>query len=199
MISAAITRVEGELLVLRCARPGALEVGTRCVVAVATDEGQKRARAVVVEASDLSLRVRLEEPLAPAERRAWPRADVVLRLMARKLEPGTPAPRRAGLLSLVPDDARWQTEEVVLSATGMRTVLPGDGWKRGDRLDLRIHIPGRAGGDHFVTAAEVVDIFEDESPVELALRFVDLTEAASVRLAEIVDQARLDDLAEDAW
>jgi hypothetical protein len=195
-VSAAITRVEGADLTLRCARPGTLVPGAHCVVAVATDEGQKRARAVVVEVTDLTTRVRLEEALALAERRAWPRADVVLRLMVRPLAEGGGAPR-AQSLSLVAEGG-WQTEEVVLSGTGLRGPLGAD-LACGDRLELRLHVPGRRGGDHFVTRAEVVCVFDDQDPPEQAVRFLDLPEAARIRLSEIVDQARLDDFAEDAW
>lgn len=195
-VSAAITRVEGADLTLRCARPGSLIPGTHCVVAVATDEGQKRARAIVVEVTDLTTRVRLEEALAPAERRAWPRADVVLRMMVRPLGRGESA-SRAQSLSVVPEGG-WRTEEVVLSGTGLRGPL-GDGHRVGDRLELRLHVPGRKGGDHFVTTAEVIRIFDDQDPPEQAVRFLDLPEAARMRLSEIVDQARLDDFAEDAW
>lgn len=196
-VSAAITRIDGDLLTLRCARPGALETGARCVVAVATDDGQKRARAEVVEVSDLALKVRLQEALSPSDRRGWPRAEVVLRMMTRKLRPGESL-NRHGVLSLLPTGGRWQTEEVVLSGTGMRAPLHGE-WACGDRLELRLHVPGRRGGDHFLTLAEVVQIFDDESPVEQAIRFVDLPENARVRLGEIVDQARMSDLVEDAW
>ena len=196
-VSAAITRIDGDLLTLRCARPGSLEVGIRCVVTVSTDDGQKRARALVSEVSDLALKVRLQEAFSPAERRAWPRAEIVLRVMTRRLQAGEDTVRR-GLLALVPEDARWQTEDVILSGTGMRAPLRGD-WHCGERLELRIHVPGRKGGDHFITTAEVIQIFDDDSPVEHAVRFLDLTESAKSRLSEIVDQARLSDLLEDAW
>jgi hypothetical protein len=173
-----------------------LTPGAHCVVAVATDEGQKRARAVVVEVTDLTTRVRLEEALAPSERRAWPRADVVLRLMVRPLAAGEFA-SRAQAVSVVAEGG-WKTEEVVLSGTGLRGPLGLDR-RLGDRVELRLHIPGRRGGDHFVTTAEVVRIFDDQDPPEQAVRFLDLPEASRVRLSEIVDQARLDDFAEDAW
>lgn len=198
MVSVAITRLDGAALTLRCPRPGVLAAGDRCVLAVATAEGRKRARAVVTEVTDLWLRIHLEEALSGSERRAWPRADVVLRLMTRKLGAGDAVGSRGTPLSLVPTEGGWRTEEVILSPSGMRAPLVG-AWACGDRMELRLHVPGRAGGDHFVTTAEVVRIFDDEAPVEHAVRFLDLPEPARLRLGEIVDQARLDDLVEDAW
>ena len=198
-IAASVTRMDGVRVTLRCLRNGAVEAGLRCVVALSTEAGQKRARAVVEEVTDLSVSLRLEDALETSERRVWPRADVVLRYMARRLDT-TPlaSRRRAAPLSLVPEKDAWHVEEVVLSATGIRLPLEGD-WKSGDLAELRLHVPGRAGGDHFVTTAEVVRIFDDESPVEFGLRFLDLGNAERVRIGEIVDQSRLSDLFEDAW
>jgi len=195
-VSAAITQLEGVDVTLRCARPGTLMAGELCVATVATQEGQRRARAVVVEVTDVTTRIRLKEALTPVERSAFPRADVVLRMMVRALAPRASA-SRAQSLSVVPEGG-WRTEEVVLSGTGLRGPL-GDGHRVGDRIELRLHIPGRNGGDHFVTAAEVIERFDDQEPPEHAVRFVDLPDAARLRLSEIVDEARLEGFAEDAW
>lgn len=196
-VSAAVTRIDQGLLTLRCLRNGAVEAGRHCVVAISTEDGQRRARATVLDVSDVSVRVRLDEALDKADRATWSTADVVLRFMARRLETRAPARRKTGALSLVPERDAWHVEEVVLSPSGMRAALPGE-WRVGELLELHLHVPGRAGGDHFVTTAEILQIHDDEAPVEYGLRFLDLDGPQRAKLGEIVDRARLSDLFDDA-
>jgi len=198
VLHGAITRVNGADLGFRCARAGSLRLGERGIVLVQTDEGPRRARVVVREVSDLCLTLHLEEALDSADRREHGRADVALRYVVG----GSPGPRRAGQgagLSALPPDARWRTEVVVLSPNGMRAPIDG-GWSIGDRLSMRIHVPGPRGGDHFVLQVEVVHRFPEEGANDLAVRFLDLTDAERVRLSEIVDDARLAEMAgDDDW
>lgn len=189
-VHGVVTHVRDGELTIRTTGPRGLRPGRRVVLRMRIGDQAYRGRATVAAVGDFVVRLRLLEPLAPTDRRSHARAEVVIRYLVRRLPPSGGAPTRH--LSLVPEQSRWITEEVVLSATGMRAALPGE-WRTGDRVELRLHVPGPAGGRHLVLHAEVVRSSSLTEPGDAVLRFVDVAPADRLELSEIVDRARLAD------
>ncbi len=194
-VSGVVTQARGGDFTLRTTGTQVLRSGGVAVMRVRTAEGVFRGRVEVGEVGDFVARVRLLEPMRPTERRAHARTDIVVRFLARRLPAGQEGARVARHLSLVPHAAPWITDEIVLSASGMRAALPGE-WHVGDRAEIRLHVPGPAGGNHLVLRGEVVRGLADEDPRDVALRFLDLDPATRLELVDIVDRARLADFLE---
>lgn len=194
-VSGVVTQVVDGDLTLRTPGPQLLRPGSVAVVRARTPAGVFRGRVEVLDAGDIVVRVRLLEPLRPTERRAHARADILARFLVRRLAPGEGGRRVARHLSLVPEQTPWITDEVVLSASGMRAALPGV-WRVRDKVELRLHVPGPAGGHHLVLRAEVVRGPVGADARVVALRFLEVDPATRLELVDVVDRARLADFLE---
>ncbi|MFN3198063.1 MAG: PilZ domain-containing protein [Bradymonadia bacterium] len=179
-----VTHGGAKTLTLRTSGDRPPEEGLMGVIAVQTDDAVYRARVELVEVGDFVACLKLLAELKPCDRRLYGRAEVTVRLLARRVGQRLP---RANHLSVVPQDGAWSVEEVVLSPSGMRATLPGN-WTPGEFAELRLHVPGHKGGDHVVVQGEVVQHYEDGN---VAFRFVELDADVQYRLAEIVDRVRL--------
>lgn len=160
------------------------ESGLMGVIAVQTEDAVYRARVELTESGDFVAQLKLLADLKPCDRRLYGRAEVTVRLMARKVGQRI---SKVNHLSVVPQDGSWRVEEVVLSPSGMRARLPGL-WQGGEMAEIRLHVPGHKGGDHVVVQGEVVQQYEEDN---VAFRFVELDADIQYRLAEIVDRVRL--------
>ena len=189
-----VTRRAGSRLTLRTPQARKLHLNEQCVISVLGGDNPWRAR--IDEVGDIALEItQLGEP-SPAERRFYARADVVIRLLARRLTDSELLSSRPNRLSVVPEDGRWLIEEAVLSPAGMRVMLP-DRWSNGERMELRLHIPGPQGGEHLVLLAEVVKSRQEDDRHDVALRFVGIDAETQLRLAEVVDRSLLADLVDE--
>lgn len=179
-----ITQSGLRTLMLRTSGPRPPEAGLMGVIAVQTEDAVYRARVELVETGDFVARLKLLADLKPCDRRLYGRAEVTVRLLARRVARSLTTVNH---LSVVPDGGTWHVEEIVLSPSGMRTPLSDD-WGEGEIAEIRLHVPGHKGGDHVVVKGEVVSQYEDGN---VAFRFVEVDADVQYRLAEIVDRVRL--------
>jgi hypothetical protein len=194
-VAGVVTQARDGDFTLRTTGSQVLRPGGVAVMRVRTPDGVFRGRVEIGDVGDFVARVRLLEPMRPTERRAHARADIVVRFLVRRLPAGHDGGRVSRHLSLVPEQSPWITDEIVLSASGMRAVLPGE-WRVRDRVEMRLLVPGPAGGNHLVLRGEIVRDFADDNPREVAVRFIDVDPATRLELVDIVDRARLADFLE---
>lgn len=174
-----VTRHQGVQMTVRCAGNAGVRQGTVCVVAVRTTAGLARARAHVEESSDISVNLRLCDPLAVSDRRLYGRVDLFARLWWRRLKRAESPPR---LVAIGEGDVAV-TVPVELSPSGMRVALDGE-WTVGERMMLHLRI---ADADVRVVA-EVRRQLDDG---DLALAFTELDDETRNELARVVDEAIL--------
>ena len=196
-VPVVITRRSGSRLTLRTAQAGKLRLNEQCVLSVLGGASPWRARARIEKVGDIALEVVQLGESSPAERRFYARAEIVVRLLARRLTDAEKLSPRINGLSVVPDDGHWLIEEAVMSPAGMRVLLP-ERWSRGERMELRLHIPGPHGGEHLVLLAEVVKSHREDNRHDVALRFVGVDADTQLRLAEVVDQSLLADMVDES-
>lgn len=178
-----VTRLDDDEVTIRCLAPSGVQAGTVGVVMVETAAGLRRARAIVSARDDLTVRLTLREALQPPCRRRFER----LRVTADVWFAVSAGPSAAPVVA--PDRITWFEGPVELSPEAIRAVLPVP-LSPGDRVDVWLRVPAGVGAPLRVPGAVLrVDRGTDAG---ITVCFTDAEPLAVERLAEVIDDLRLD-------
>lgn len=176
-----VTRLEEEVVTIRCLAPSGVRAGTAGVVMVETEAGLRRARAMVSARDDLTVRLTLREPLQPPCRRRFERLKILADVWF--------APVAGQGTVLAPERITWLEGIVELSPDAVRALIPIP-VAHGDRVDVWLRVPARTGVPLRVPGAVLrVDHGADAG---VTVCFTDTEPLSVERLAEVIDDLRLE-------